>query len=338
MSLAVPATFGPSDAAEGTLLPECRIVGTGERARPWDPDVRWAEFDVFSSHGAEGAAIVVAKPSMAHVAWSAFPTMPMAGGRARVMLGGQKHVRFEGWAGLEGRTFSIKRRLFAEHGHLWARAGAPIEMLAALGGIATARVGTPFVAPKTFVVSGRCDEVVYEPDEPHHAAPKARETKESVLNRSLTIDLYAEPSGAPFTSITFASARTFDLGVVERRGAFVRVVGSAGDVGFDAWVPVAETARDWEMGTIHGSGWGSSSCGGYWAAHRGIVKVDSPLYAGKAPTALVGAVVEKDAEVRYYPEDATTRGTTELVPFEFEDQMLRAPRGGRLWIAKSAIQ
>jgi len=331
-AISLAPIVAPAEQTSGTLLEECRIVGTGERRASW----RAPAFEVFASHGAAEPALVVALPGEAHVTWSAFPSMPSDTARARVELGGQRHLRFTGWAPLAGRTFSTRRRMVTGHGHLWARAGAAIELLAASGGFATARVASPFVAPKSFVVTGRCDTLAYEPSEPEHASHHEPKSTHSVFNRNASLDLHEAPSGAPFATLTFDYARAFELAVVEERGSFVRVTGAEGDVAFDAWVPAAETALDWGVGSIHTSGWGTSSCGGYYSSNRGVVARDTPLFVGAKPEALAGAVVEKSADVRYYPWDAKTVSGVALVPFDFADGMLRAPT--RMWIARDAIQ
>jgi hypothetical protein len=330
-----PVVAPPVQATAGTLLEECRIAGTGER--PPSSGRRLPMLDVYATRDAKDPVLVLARPAEVHVVWSAFPSMPEHGARARSALGGQEHVRFAGFAPLEGTTFSTTNRMVAAHGHLWARAGAPVEMMAASGGLATARVHSPFVAPESFVVVGRCDAMAYEPEEPKHGKPRAPVTDEAVFNRNVSIDLYEAPGGRPFTTITFEMARTVSLGVVERRAGFVRVAYEEDDVGFDAWVPKDETAVDWGGGSGSGRGYGYSSCGGYSSAEHGVLTRDAPLFVGVEPAALSGAVVEKNAKIRYYPYDGRTVGAKTLVPFDFEDFLVRAPHDARMWVARDAI-
>jgi hypothetical protein len=334
--VAPPPRTAPVAEAGGTLLGECRIAGSGERAQGSLEDA--PEFDVFASHDARQAALVVADTATAHVTWSRFPAIPQKDARAHVALGGQRHVRFGGWASLSGRTFSTARRMYAEPGHLWAHAGAPIEMMAAEGGVAIARVASPFVSPKTFLVRGACKGVVYEPEEPAHAKRPDRDAKESVLNRYASLDLFAAPKGRSFTTITFENQRSFVLDVLDRRDGFVRVAGDEGDVGFDAWVRAGQvTDDDSGFGTIGLSGYGTSSCGGMFSAYRGTLIRDEKLFVGDKPVELRGAVVEKDADILYRPGEAKTVGGHELVPFEFADRMIRAADGASMWVAKDAV-
>src|SRR5206468_4280898 len=84
--------------------------------------------DVFASREARAPSLFVAQPGAVAVTWSHFPAPSDHKRRAQVGLGGQKHVRFDGWSPLEGRTFTAEKRLFAEPGRLWARVGAPVAM------------------------------------------------------------------------------------------------------------------------------------------------------------------------------------------------------------------
>jgi len=114
------------------------------------------------------------------VTWSHFPArVDEAHGRARIELGGQEHLRFTGYALLKGRTFSTRQRMVAEHGHIWARAGAPVEMLAVEGGIAVVEVGTPSYLPRSLRVRGACGALAYEPEEPDHPPTKPRQSTRS---------------------------------------------------------------------------------------------------------------------------------------------------------------
>ena len=81
----------------------------------------------------------------------------------------------------------------------------------------------------------------------------------------------------------------------------------------------------------------SSNCGSASTADHGVVLRDAPLFVGKAPVALAGAFVEKDAELRFQWTDTTTVDGRVYLAFDFEDFMITAPDGQRLWIAKDLV-
>jgi hypothetical protein len=320
---------------EETLLGECRITGTGERAH-WSEDSESKSFDVFASREARSPSLVISHPGAVAVAWSHFPSPADHKHRAQVGLGGQKHIRFDGWSSLEGRTFTAQKRLFAEPGHLWARVGAPVAMLGAEGRVAVARVDTPFVSPKTLVVRGGCDGVSYQPDEPERASPPERKSLATGTNRSKALPLFAEPTGNPFTTLTFEADYTLSLDVMERKDGFVRVMGEAEDIGFDAWVRAGDVEED-AMAGIGLHGFGTSGCGGVGSSEHGLVKRDTTLFVGAKPVALAGAVVERDAEIRYQRNDEMTIDGRTYIAFDFEDFTIMAAEDGRMWIAKDAV-
>jgi hypothetical protein len=322
-------------ASEGTLLDECRIVGTGERSTY---SKEQPELDVFGSLEARTAAFVIAAPQRAHVTWSHFPARVDAHGRARVELGGQEHIRWSGYALLKGRTFSTRQRMVAEHGHIWARAGAPVEMLAVEEGVAIVEVGTPFVSPKELRVRGACSALAYEPEEPEHPTPKPRQSDEVVVSQDVALDLFASPSDPrPFTTITTEDAHGIAMDVMEKQGGFMRVAADIDDVGFDAWVRTSDVTGE-DVGTGIGlSGFGTSSrCGGSGIVQEGVIRRDTPLFVGVVPAALAAAVVEKNADVYFWSSDEIMDDKA-LVSFVFADAMITPSGDARFWVAKDDV-
>lgn len=332
--------IAPLPTASVTAAPppsgECRIVGTGER-RTYGEDA-YFDFEVFATRDARAASFLVAAPAAVHVTWSRFPQAGEREARAGVMFGGQKRIRFEGWASLHGRTFSVAKPMYAEPGHLWARAGAPIEMLGADADVAIARVATPFVAPKTITLRGPCESVVYTPQAPEHGEPTQIVSKGTVVNRGVTLPLFASTSSQPFTTITLENKHELMMDVIDRRDAFVRVHAVDGEIELDAWVRALDVDES-DEGTIGLGGFGTSShCGGSASYQRGVVVRDAQLFVGKTPSRLVGAFVEKDAEVRFYTggEEATVDGHV-VMAFDLDDGTFRAPDDSHFWIAKDAV-
>jgi hypothetical protein len=326
----------PQSGVDATLLNECRITGTGEREHEPEDGVH-ARFEVFATRVSKDASLVIAQPGAVAVSWSHFPAPSEAKGRAMAGLGGQKHIRFDGWASLHDRTFSAQKRLYAEPGRLWARVGAPIEMLGADGNVAVAHVETPFASPKRLLVRGACDTIAYEPEAPARGKSGEKKSIGMGTSRTATLALFASPSGQPFTTLTFDADFTLGFDIMERHEGFVRIAGEAGEVGFDAWVRASDIEED-TLGTINMHGFGSSSCGGASSADHGIVARDAPLFVGKTPVALAGAFVEKDAELRFLWNDTQTVDGRTYLAFDFEDFMISAPEDQRMWIAKDLVE
>ena len=330
VSLVLPAPSASATVAK-TLL-ECTIVGTGERRREGE-DADAFPFRVFDGEESREPVFVIARPEIAHVTWWHFPRR--AGrGRARVGLGDQAHVRYEGWADLWGRTFTTTTRMDAVAGHLWARQGSPIDLMSANGGEIFGSVPTQFRAPKTIVVQGNCADVVYEPATPPRESKPRHIT---VVNEGPAIHMFASPTAArAFTMVTPQWPVYFD--VVERSGDFVHVTGEEGNIGFDAYVPASET-REYAGGRL----------GGHHMTRRPTIGVggptirvprDTPLYVstmGEGPLAVAGAVIERGAVIAYDLMQATKIDGREIVPFDFTDRFIVAPEGGHLWIAKDVV-
>ena len=331
LDLAPPESALPSPATHATLLADCRIEGTGERAGEGDE----VPFEVFESNDAAAPAFVIAHPEHAHVAWR-FPARADDGRtRARIEIGGQAHVRYAGFANLYGRTFTTKARMDSVTGHLWARAGSPIEMMSdAESGTIFARVATPFAAPKTIVVSGNCADVVYAPDLTS-TPPKQRA---DAINRAPTVRLFASPTAATSFATITAGDRGIGFEVLERREDFAHVAAQEAHIGIDAWVRASDISE------ISGRGFFESRASQpptqrMSGPSRARVKRDTPLFMGDAflLDAIAGAFVEKDAMIVY---DASAEGDAKapnLVAFSFEDFFIVAPEGKRLWIARDAL-
>jgi hypothetical protein len=320
-------------AVEEPAFEDCRVEGSGDRRRYTEEED--VPFDVFTGRRAHEVVLVIAVPSEVHVTWSQLPLLATADGRARVEIGGQQHVRYAGYAGLKGRTFSLKQRFAAEPGHLWARRGAPVEVVAFEHGVLTARVETPFAQPKTLAVRGSCGGIAYVPTEPEQPEEKAVPVQGTAGASGSAVDLHAAPSGKPFVTLTLDPDSGIGFDIIERAGRFSRVRATVGDVEIDAWVPKTQLDENAALG-LHGFGTGgSSSCGG--AMDRGTITRDTPLFVGAKPRPLDGAVIEKDAEIYLDVSSEETVQGHVYVPFTFTDDLIQAPDASRLWVIKDAI-
>jgi len=328
LSLPTPSATATTPA---TLL-GCTIVGTGERHREGEEPF---PFRVYASEEAHEPVFVIDRPHVAHVTWSHFPER--AGrGRARAAIGGQAHVRYEGFADLYGRTFTATTRMDSVDGHLWAHAGSPIDMMSASSrGEIFASVKTPFKAPTSVVVHGNCASVIYEPS----VASRERKPRTNTMTSDApSFRLFATPAAArPFTTITPSSPVLLEL--VERKDEFVRVTADEGNIGFDAWVlasDVREISGGGRLGGAHSTRPPITHLDGLNIGH---VTRDTPLYVSTndAPLAVQGAFVEQGAVVFFAPASATMADGRDVVPFDFEDRFIVAPEGGRLWIAKDVV-
>ena len=331
VSLALPAP--PVTATTPATLQDCAIVGTGERRREGEDPF---PFSIYEREAAPQPIFVIEHPEMTHVAWSHFP-VPKAGGRgrARAAIGGQARVRYEGFADLYGRTFTMTTRMDSVDGHLWAHAGSPVDVMSASNGEIFASVRTPFRAPHAIVVHGNCANVIYEPSFPRRVTKPRTNV---MVSESLSFRLFASPSSArEFTTITPSVPVLFEL--VERKDEFVHVTADEENIGVDAWVLASDVREISGGGRARGSHVAMPPSVRIGGPNKGRVARDTPLYTSStdAPLAVEGAFIERGAVVVFNPADAVTADGREIVPFEFEDRFIVAPEGGRLWIAKDVI-
>jgi hypothetical protein len=334
-------TVSPLPVTTGALSPapqsDCRITGSGDRDRNRGDDDP-AVFEIFAARRAHQAMLVIALPGETYVTWSQFPSA-VRDDRARVEIGGQQHIRYAGYASLLGRTFSLTTRFVAEPGHLWGRAGAPVEAIAYEDGLMVARVDTPFASPKILTVRGACGKMAYVPAEPQpdEAHEKPIVSLASASPTGDTLDLYAAPSGLPFLSVRLDPSFSVTFDVVGRAAGYSRVRAIAGDVEIDAWAPVGQLDEDSAIG-LGGLGLRGYGMSGGSSSERGTIARDTPLLVGAKPVPLDGAVVEKDAEIYLDRSGEEAFRDHIYVPFSFVDGMVEAPNDSRLWVAKDAIQ
>lgn len=320
----------PSVEVARSAQDDCRIEGNGDRSGASDGE---NPFELFPTRRSHDAVLVLTEPAETHVAWNEFPGA-QSDDRARVEIGGQLHVRWAAYAALHGRIFSLTRRFAAEPNHLWARAGAPVEMIGYENGVAVARVETPFDAPKTLAVRGACNAIAYVPEEPDHEDPKSRDAIASASTIGATLDLYVSAEAeTPFTTITLASPGLI-VDVISRAKNFSRVHTIEGNVELDAWVKSSQISED-AVGYGSSSGFGSSSCGGAGGTTVTVAR-DAQLFVGVSPAMLAGAVVEQGAQIYVDAAVTLTVDRRELVPFTFVDGMVAAPDNSRMWIARNA--
>jgi hypothetical protein len=309
---------------------DCRIEGNGERPRD---DAEAPLFSVLAHRHATDAVLVIADPGQVQLVWSELPGTTHDG-VARIELGGHEHVRYTGYTHLAGRRFSIKRRFASEPGHLWARAGAPVELVSFDDGVLEALVTTPFASPKTLTVRGSCDGVVYEPSE-LDVASKEVESLGRVAVRGTLLELYAAPSGAPFVALHIDPNQPIELDIVERTELFLRVHATVGEVDIDAWAHKTQLEEDdVGGGGSNGTGTGLGTFDPASSATGTIVR-DAPLFVGAKPVPLEGAYVEKGARVYVYSE-VTINGQV-YRSFGFVDGLITAPANSTLWVANDAI-
>jgi hypothetical protein len=286
---------------------------------------------VFAHRHTTDAVLVIADPDQVHLVWS---ELPGTDGVARIDLGGQRHVRYAGYTHLAGRRFSITRRFASEPGHLWARAGAPVELVSFNRGVLEALVTTPFASPKTLTVRGSCDDVVYEPSDVGLDPSKEVASRDRVAVHGTLLELYAAPSGSPFVALHIDPDQPIELDVVERTELFLRVNATVGDVDIDAWASQDQLEAD------NVGGGGNNGSGAGLAIEpapnaMGTIVRDAPLFVGAKPVPLEGAYVENGARVYLYSEE-TLDGQV-YRSFGFMDRLITAPGNSRLWVAKDAI-
>ena len=328
--------IAPHAALRGTLLGGCTIEGDGERTRTrrneYDQDI---PFDLFPTRDASEPVLALADPAHAHVIWSHFP-LPASDARfprAEVELRGLG-IRYRGWANLYGRTFTATRRLDAEHGHVWAHAGAPLDVMSSSDdGVVFARVATRFDAPSSIVVEGTCADVRYEPDAP--ATRPARTSRSPVGNGKVMHLFMTSDAGSPFTAIV-AAPRTLDLDALARAGDRVHVAFDSGVIGFDAWVPASEI--DDAPAVLPGPPAEIATTAPPPRALPDQARVtrDAPVYIEDPPRLLAIATLEAGTTVMFDPASEVTVEGQALVAFELASGAVTA-KYDRMWTRKDAL-
>ena len=315
-------TAAPANAITKTVL-RCTIIGTGERLREGE----LYPFRLYAANDARAPVFVIERPELAHVTWQELPERP-SHDRARISIGGQSHVRYEGFADTYGRTFTLTRRMESVAGHLWAHAGAPAYVLSARSnGDVFVAVETPFKAPHEIIAQGNCSDLAYAPVAPERAAKERRPSAAA----GTPFRVYASENDArPFTTVSPSSMVALD--VVSRGAERVHVTGDEGWVGFDAWVPASDVVAYAPAGSLpheHRPREPRVEPSG----RRSRVLRDAQLFleGEGAPEPLRGGIVERGALVVTREEDGP------LVAFEFVDDMIAAPEGQHLWIAKDVV-
>lgn len=323
-----------------SLLGGCSVVGTGERPRDTENENGGVPFEVFESNDARLPAFVIARPDHARATWSDFPERADDGRtRAHVSIGGQRHLRYDGFAGLFGRTFTTKRRMSSVDGHLWVRAGAAIDVMSATAhGDVYARAATPFASPKSIVVHGNCADLVYE----YEVTPRAPSKKHAATaSLTPTLRLFSSPSVATaFTTLTQSIDHPIAFEVREQSGERVRVVADDGDVEMDAWVRASDVGPLATQPESRSTQRATSTSAPTTAPSHALVGRDTELFVDDGfspPTRLRGAIVEKDASIAYDVAHGSTVNGREIVPFAFDDGFIAPREGTRLWIATDAL-
>lgn len=305
----------------------CTIRGTGELI---DRDVEHPEFAVFTSRSAGAPGLLIHHPWAVHVTWSELPRVH-GSGRARIALGGQKLLRLEAWAALDGRTFQIRTRADVHADHLWVRGGSPVEILGVEAGRVRLRAATPFAQPASLETLTACDNLAYQP-----AALGRRDDDQPqdglyAVPTGAQLDLHAAPGGPRLITLALRDERYgLSLGWLEARDGFVRVGGSEEDIAFDAWVPAAQVEQP--HGIAGMGGWGSTKCGGIDIRQPTVtLPADAEVRVGKTPDSPAIGVVEAGAVVVLGEE----RG--DHVAFQLEEREIGAPEGQQMWVRKAAV-
>jgi hypothetical protein len=230
--------LGGADEPEPPRPAGCVLRGGGERANA----LRDAPpFHVFTRRAAAVPALQIVSTRSVQVTWS----LPRAGagGRARIALGGQRLVRIDGWADLEGRAFQVRRRADVHPDHVWVRGGSPVEVLGVADGAIRVRADSTFEAPRQVDALTSCDNLVYEPA----ALPRPEDERlpegSYAYPSGPRLELHAAPGGPSLLAFTMEAPRAQDLRWIEARDGFARVAGQRGDLEFDAWVPEAQVER-----------------------------------------------------------------------------------------------
>lgn len=323
-----PAEIRPTPSP----APDCRISGDG--------NLDWQHsFALYRGPADPEPVAIVHHPDRVAVAWTEFPP-PSAdektrrSRRARVELGDQDLLRFTGWAALDQIAFQLRSRVDINPGHLWLRAGAPVEILGWQHG--ELHIAAHYLADARGPTRTRtrCDDLVYT----NNTAPTTPDDRPSSLGARLypTVDdlpLAAAPDGCTVTQLHTRFG--IDLHEIERRGDWVHVAGGE-HVAFDGWVRAAHVQRtpvkfDRDFITNPDD---HDSC-----AIAANVDHDAPVRVGTAPrgSAIGQAEVRAAILLRGAPGGVTADDGAAWVAFEFSSRAIVAPERQSFWIRRTDI-
>lgn len=293
------------------------------------------EYTLFPSREATAEIAIVARPSAMQATWSALPLVG-ATRRAKVELRG-RGLRLTGWADLEGREFSLRRRVDIVKDHLWAPPETPVEIVGTSGAGVVVAVRTPFRQPEQVEAWTTCDNLIRPTDRAELAPEAAAEGVAAARPKAGRVDLRSAPGGPVLLSF---EVRPDWQGIawLEEGEGHARIAG-----GRTVWTDHAETA------TILFDGWASieqvekvpkrepdrdSGC-------EPLDDVDScpvprasreaTFSVGEAPGGAASGVLERGAALvlgeRRWPH----------VVFEVPGKVVVAPKGQRFWMLEEDV-
>ncbi len=280
----------PTVAAKGPPG-TCRITGDGEVEARAPVEVAWAKpLAVFATATATEPIFVVGTPGAVRIAWELKTPPPTNGApRARVELGGQRLVRYRGWAsGLE-RGFQLRTRHpagFESDHRISFRAGTEVDVLHAW------ESGDIRVRPRTgldepYDIDVPCADVVYQPT--RVSADDGPVTSAIIVGPLAKLHLLQAPGET--TNLSVFGLR--QVWVHEKRDGFTRVTADQYGQVIDAWVPDDDLTHRYARRKPPLSTPAPADSRNKERSAR--VKVDAPLYVGDAR--IDDAFVEAGAEI-----------------------------------------
>ena len=279
------------------------------------------EFPLYTKRDATRAIAFMHHPQGIDAEWSEFPA-PTDGPdrRARIATHGKHTLRFKGWAPLRGRGFILARRVDIHPGHIWVRAGSPVEIDGEVDGrMHVVGYDEPFDAVTS------CDAIAWSKKSASRGDDDVRRTGGTpVYPLTDAFDLAAEPDGCPLASLAWSH----DVFAFEQRDGWAHVRGGGASYVFDGWAPLAQLTHVAKPRDRDFSDPADDTDGCPREAH--VIK-DAEVRVGETADGEPFASIDLGTTVHI------VRRRGEFVAFELPSKTIIAPPKEQLWLPSEAL-
>jgi hypothetical protein len=292
-------------------------------------------YAVFASREATAEIAIVERPSAMQATWSALPLVG-ALRRAKVELRG-RGLRLTGWADLEGREFSLRRRVDIVKDHLWAPPQTPVEIVGTSGARVVVAVRTPFQQPEQMEAWTTCDNLIRSTDSEEPAREAAPEGVAVARAEAGRVDLRSAPGGPVLLSFE-VSPDWQGIAWLEQSGGHARIAGGRtvwtghaedATILFDGWASIEQVKKSPKREPDRDSGCHPLDDVDSCPVPRALR--EATFSVGVAPGGAASGVLERGAELvlgeRRWPH----------VAFEVPGKVVVAPKGKRFWMLEEDV-
>lgn len=292
-------------------------------------------YKVFALREATAEIAIVERPSAMQATWSALPLVG-APRRAKVELRG-RGLRLTGWADLEGREFSLRRRVDIVKDHLWAPPETPVEIVGTSGARVVVAVRTPFRQPEQVEAWTTCDDLIRSTDSEGPAPDAAADGVAVARPKTGRVDLRSAPGGPVLLSFEVWPDWQ-GVAWLEESGGHARIAGGrtvwtgqaeAATILFDGWASTEQVAKVPKRELDRDSGCHPLDDVDACPVPRALR--EATFSVGVAPGGAAIGVVEQGAAL------VLGERRSAHVAFEVPGKVVVAPKGKRFWMLEEDV-